>query len=487
MNKINPLLFFSPQRMDLVVKYLFARSFFENWQNKEIESLYLRHILLRTLGSEPINDFNCIQKDGLESYKSEFEKLCLSMHNNGYDANFPVPIDVENHILNGAHRVAVAKALNLDVCTEIFDKKAQTWNFDWFCQKGFLLEDKMRILKTFVELQKNKTSILLVWQPVLPYWEQIKSLIKLQNLEIVGDIDLSFEDNYNGFQNVLFDIYEVYGINKNKKNTIAAKADLLSSVPLNFKVVVLLGEDVHSKTLDLKQKIRMFFDHKIPKEIFATVHSSDGERECYHLAQILLSPNNLKYVRCRQESYITEEFLQKCEQIKSLCSQQNFALQDVCVVSSMVMELLGIRKAGDIDLIVKHNQKFQKFPHSIDIQCHYARYTELSDDALIDDDDNYFYFNGLKFVNINIVEKRKTFQARKKDLLDVRKIKLWQHCYHFFDKDKMLFAKIEQELVRRGLVKSKKNIFIKCYWWCIYHFCFGKKRKQYKSKFLSYK
>lgn len=49
----DPLVFLIPSRLDLVIKYIYAKSYLENNLTDEIKNLYIKHIEKRTGGIEP--------------------------------------------------------------------------------------------------------------------------------------------------------------------------------------------------------------------------------------------------------------------------------------------------------------------------------------------------------------------------------------------------------------------------------------------------
>lgn len=481
MTEIDPIELFNPQRMDLAVKYLYAKAVLHGCFSHAAESLYLRHIFFRTNGAEPKNEFGNSEKNSLEDYKKQMIALCQAMQNRGFDKNCPVPLGRNNAVLNGAHRIAVAAALNMNIEAEFFDKEASRWDWSWFEKNGFGTEDKMRMLKTFRDVRPNNTSIALLFAPAFDYWSQIEALAAAENLQTAGYVDLDFEDNFLAFKNLLLDVYEVWDINQSKKETIIAKAEFLSAAKLTVRCIVFYddGGNVYQKTLALKSKVRVFLNHKIPKQIFATMHSADGERESRHLANVLLSPNNIRHLRMRISNMPRQTFLIRCNVFKNMCRKKGIDLRDVCVVGSSTMDVLGIRESGDLDCIMKKSEK--TLGKGFDVVQNYARHDVfLNDNLLIDDDDFHFYFNGLKFVNLEIVKARKLYQQREKDCADVRKIELLENYWAYVDKDRFLKRRADFEFARRAGYSGRWK---RLKYFLLYHLFWGKRRRKYKQKY----
>ena len=72
MTGVEPAALFRPERLDLCVKYLFARAPLNNSRVDLFERLYIRHILHRTGGREPPDLFGARPvKDSISNYIDE--------------------------------------------------------------------------------------------------------------------------------------------------------------------------------------------------------------------------------------------------------------------------------------------------------------------------------------------------------------------------------------------------------------------------------
>lgn len=129
------LQFFTHDRLDLVVKYRFFRALAEGDHTQKDDGMYAKHILARTGGVEPGNS----NKISIEMYVLAARDLFHSMQTRGFDRTNPVPVDQWGRLRDGAHRVACATVLGLEV--EISYLTAQypirQWGIDWFLLNGF--------------------------------------------------------------------------------------------------------------------------------------------------------------------------------------------------------------------------------------------------------------------------------------------------------------------------------------------------------------
>ena len=127
--------FFTHDRLDLVVKYRLFAALDRGCPARQAEAMYAKHILARTGGVEPGQS----DKLNLEMYFQAARRLFQSMRDRGFDPRSPIPIDQWGRLRDGAHRVACAAVLGLEV--EVSCVKARfpirQWGIDWFLAHGF--------------------------------------------------------------------------------------------------------------------------------------------------------------------------------------------------------------------------------------------------------------------------------------------------------------------------------------------------------------
>ncbi len=487
-------------RLDLVVKYLYAKEFLESENNhysKDVyKDLYIRHILMRTMGQEPI-DINCTNsnKNNIDDYISSFQELILSMKSIGYNGE-PIPV-FGNLLANGAHRTATAALLNLKIPI-LEEKQGFSWDFDWFCNNGFNTEDKQRILKGFVDIHPNNCAIFVVWNPLFKYIENVKTVIN-NYFDIVGDIELDFENNYVAFTNVLLEIYDPNISKTGDETVIREKAKLLQANYLSFKVIVVTNQKKNSDksiselSKNCKDEIRNLFNHILPKECFCTVHSSDGESECKYLASILLSPNNIKHLKMRLTTETGANFTRRIRNLPSFFKDTGiFTPNDVCIIGSGVMTALGVQKDSDSDsdfiIDYKYREKlgwevvYLNDDYDIGVSDKLAyRPKNIPDNILIHNSEYHWMFKGIKFANLQIIKDRKSFNPRPKDIIHLRQIDLFEKMIGNINQQKILMERVEAEKERR-LALSQQTIAQKVQYSNVFERVFSVKNEISRNK-----
>jgi hypothetical protein len=158
---------FTPERLDLVVKYRFFRSLEHGFNRAAAEDCYRQHISKRTDGVEPA-DYEGVPslKKNLEDYVFSCEKLLSSMSRDGFKSGTSVPVSkYGNYLLNGAHRVACAASLGELVHVELIPLSAGRWDMTWFEMHGFSRDDRLQILHDLVDVAPERCIPFVLWAP----------------------------------------------------------------------------------------------------------------------------------------------------------------------------------------------------------------------------------------------------------------------------------------------------------------------------------
>lgn len=128
------------ERLDIAVKWDFFR-FLYSGLDSEADRLYRWHIEKRTNGREPRS-----WKKNVEDYVKASNGLMESMLKTGYNVYYPIEYGANGRIRDGAHRLACALFLEIDVYYIIVPMDGTaTWGEKWFINHKIELNDLMRI------------------------------------------------------------------------------------------------------------------------------------------------------------------------------------------------------------------------------------------------------------------------------------------------------------------------------------------------------
>src|SRR3990172_9887373 len=433
--QVDPLILLAPERLDIIVKYLFIKSTMEGEDAELNTSLYKRHIIRRTGGIED-------EKRTVGDYLESFKKLINEVKANGFNKQFCIPMSQINGILlNGAHRAAACLYFGIKPFVEyIPDQKGLFWDHSWFEAHDFSETEIEHLLQTYIRLKNENTFALILWGPISDYWREVQTFIS-ESHRIIAVKEFSFDAEM--LSNVVRDIYS-YEVGAHTNKTIEDKIGILKKYKHAIRLILVhvdnpqyiinSGREVCSQISSLKKAVRQRMHHLMPEEQFITIHTADNSNHVKHIMNIILNEHNLEFARLRPQIEYRKEFLDWLEECRRIVTSTGIGLDNYCIVGSSPLEVLGIRNSTDIDIIVassvrraRYHDGVVKLSSNMDIVtkgyhkslCSASCY---SDDQLIYDRDKHFYFRGFKFDDLRFVHERKMVQGRSKDKIDVIKI-----------------------------------------------------------------
>lgn len=460
LEEISPKQLLTINRLDLAVRYLIAKDILFGVENPANTSLYCRMILIRTGANEGKGYFSEYERIGTSEYIDAIKKLADSMRKEGFNKEYAIPLGSNGVFLNGAHRVATALALEENIWISKYGEYAGATDFSisWFYNNGFTNDDIIRILRGYGDLYEE-CGIMVLFAPCIELWDYLQAQIA-KDVSIVGSVELDFSDNYIAFENIIHDIYE----DMLWRNAyIDRKLELLKMAPLKMRVLLVSDEgfterDIYKTIENMKLDIRdrMRFDIDIAPVV---IHGSNTREEYNHLKQILLSVNNLRWLRRRIARNYSEDFVERLNRLKVLLQEKGISQEKTVISGSSSWEIMGLRKAVDLDFIVDRNirNKYGNETVSWEDDIEYVRKDSIevspgcvyTDEMLVNDDNYHFVFNGLKFVNMDLIARKKAFTKREKDVRDIRLYELFNDYAKNFDDKAFLKKQIENEFYKK--------------------------------------
>ena len=180
-------------------------------------------------------------------------------------------------------------------------------------------------------------------------------------------------------------------------------------------IIYLIEFNNCNKIIEFKEKCRKLF--KIGKH---SLHISDENKDTFRIASSLLNDNSIHFLNNANNNIISDKirkYLIKFFNKYSLNKDNN----NICLTSSLIMELYGLRNAKDIDYIHINDSKIKIKMFG----CHdgkWIKYYKIPKNEIIYNPENYFYFNGFKFVSLNILKRMKQNRNEEKDKNDLKLI-----------------------------------------------------------------
>lgn len=444
LEKYEPLDLLIPERLDLVVKYLYIKAKIEGENFEYFKNLYIKHINKRTGGKQYIYEYIDGKhipksiKTNVDDYLNDFDKLIDSFISNGFNKEYFIPISGMNRLLlDGSHRASCSLYFNESPFVKIENRLGKKWDYIWFKINDFKEDEINNILNTYIELKIKNIFAFILWSPVEEHWDNIEREI-MKNRKIVFSKDYTF--SVSGFKEIVYEVYSYeFGIklpeNIDKKlmylKEYGPKLRLIFLEIEKPQYIEMRGGKICNQILNIKNEIRDKYDSIVEKEKFITIHTTDNAEHSEHLRRIFMSSKNLKDLNRRRMNSYREVFLEWLEEYIATLDEWGISVNDCCIVGSGPMEVLGIRDSTDIDFILHSNirdklfdEKSKALSENVDVvHKGYHEYNNdfnpISDDDIIMNSNYHFYFRGLKFVNIEIVRDRKANHKRPKDVTDI--------------------------------------------------------------------
>lgn len=174
-----------------------------------------------------------------------------------------------------------------------------------------------------------------------------------------------------------------------------------------------------------------------------SIHITDDSAETIEIERIIRSNNSITFINeGRPDKYPTIE--KKVKAFNKLTEKKGISVYDYAFDSSVILGLWGLRRPRDIDfLTVNEECKLLNTDYS---DCHNdCGYYLKTIEELVNDDVNYFWWNGNKYIYKDVVRDMKNKRGERKDKKDVF---LFEKCInpglkYFFQK---LIINIENDI-----------------------------------------
>ena len=394
----NPLSFLiNNSRFDLFIKYLFLKKrdlspvFFDN--------LYLAHIM-------SFNNFNedAGRKRGEDDFFNAFLQICDSIAINGFDERLgAVPINEENQVIDGAHRVASCAYLNVPF---IWEKKIYSVNYgyDFFQKKNFPSYLADYVAMEYVKHNPNAHIVELHAINDIKHDEAVEKILnKYGFIYYKKNVYL----NYNGYVSLKKINYGTEFWNQDtfigslNNDFQGAKDHATRSFGKNPMRAYVFVCDELDKALEAKKEIRSIFN--IGNH---SVHINDTHAEAIHLSELLFNDNSIHFFNNSSYNLNLSAIDENIDKFKMSLNENNINYDNVCLVGSLPLALYDLREANDIDFVTLLDNIDEFDFSSVDLHKDY-HYFQNNISDIIYDPQYHFYYRGLKIITLDTLYKYK--------------------------------------------------------------------------------
>jgi hypothetical protein len=379
----NPNDLLTYKRFDVVIKYLYA----SNLSSDYYKNAYKEHLKVW-------NNFweGSPRKKGFEEFDNAFQHII----NNTVDE--PVPVNREGHIANGAHRLAAAlyhqKPINVrdTYSDENYEIRC---DYKFFIDKGLSQSILKRTALEYAKLKSN-THVICLFPIAHTRMNEVMNIIsKYSNVfyrssEVLNPV---------GQLGLMKEIYLKDGWAN--EHGIQRKSDQCFRGDNDITFVLVDAKDLET-VKEMKNKVRALFNvgnH--------SVHINDTHEETIRIAKTVFNDNSIHFLNNRKNASF--------KNYKNLMSTTN-ADNNTVITGSSVLSLYGLRDCKDLDLIYYKDAPADS--HNQYLETHY----KLTLDDIINNPRYHLYYNGFKYVSLNVIKNMKAIRNEPKDIVDLKLI-----------------------------------------------------------------
>ncbi|MBR74480.1 MAG: hypothetical protein CL872_06050 [Dehalococcoidaceae bacterium] len=394
-------------RIDIVIGIEYV-DFYENKYNTEFFiDLHIEH-------KRAFNGLKEKEYTGKKQHLERFNTIINGIKDKQTNTE-PIPVykyKDEYWVIDGFHRSSILSYYNLNKNLEIESYQIAPHhgyyptNIYFFKNKNYDVKYCNYIMYSFLKnYQKDFHCIILFPNDkILP-----KNLLNEIEEHIIYDIDIIIDNFKNNFKNNFIQLL-YYTEEWCKTGGYKDKSSPCFNNGNKLKVYFIEKKELNI-LVDLKKKIRNYYN--IGND---SIHIPDTQKECDTLLD-LLNYNTLSFIDKTPSLYINfPNFNKLFEKLKQFCKENNIDTKKICITSSSVLSVYGIRDCGDMDLFI--DKKYINIFKNTDfdnhnkytIDKHYSKHFE----DIIYNPDNHFYFQEIKFCNLSIILDYKKYRVTNK-------------------------------------------------------------------------
>ena len=378
---MNPTDLLTHKRFDVVVKYLYAA----NLSSEFYKNAYKEHLKIWN-GFHERNP----KKNGFE----EFDNAFKSIINNTVDE--PVPVNPDGHIANGAHRLAAALYHQRPINTRNTNSNENypiEADYKVFHKKGLQNHILQRTALEYAKLKSN-THVICLFPIAHTRMEEVMNIIEKHSNIFYKSSEVL---NGTGQLGLIKEIYLSDGWANEKGIRKKCKQCFRGMSKVTF---VLIDAKNLETVKEMKKEIRALF--KVGNH---SVHINDYHIDTIRIAKTVFNDNSIHFLNNRKDVLFPN--------YKKLMSDTK-SDDNTIMTGSTVLSLYGLRDCKDIDLIYFNNPPVDS--HNQYVGTLY----KLTIDEIFNNPMYHLYYNGFKYVSLDVIKNMKAIRNEPKDVIDVK-------------------------------------------------------------------
>tara|TARA_B100000941_G_scaffold76663_1_gene52279 strand:+ start:1592 stop:2755 length:1164 start_codon:yes stop_codon:yes gene_type:complete len=381
MNTINPNDLLTHKRFDVVVKYMYA----SNLASEFYKNAYKEHLRIWNGFYE-----GSPRKRGFEDFDNAFKSIINNT------VNEPVPVNPEGHIANGAHRLAAAlyhqRPINIRNTNPDENNYVES-DYEYFVKRGLSQSIVKRTALEYAKLKSN-THVMCLFPIAHKRMTEVINIIEKHSNIFYKSSEVF---NATGQLGLIKEIYLSDGWGTEKAIRKKCKQCFRGMSQVTF---VLLDAKNLETVKEMKNKIRALF--KVGNH---SVHINDTHEDTIRIAKTVFNINSIHFLNNRKNVSFPN--------YKKLMANIKPNENEV-ITGSTVLSLYGLRDCKDIDKIYYNN------PPPDSHNQYLKNLYKLTLDDIVNNPIYHLYYNGFKYVSLDVIKNMKKTRNEPKDIIDVK-------------------------------------------------------------------
>lgn len=402
-------------RPDLPIKLRYAQQYLEVGQVSDpLKQLYVRSI----------NSFNGFyefspRKSSANDFVESFERLLDSFKRHGWlNGSDPIAVTSRGELVYGAHRVAIAASLGLEVPVQVVDEDSHAYSQPFFTKYGFTESDMFSSTMSYLNSAPDARALIVHSNVPTEFDDAIEEVVLMNLFQFAK---FSARLKFNAYCNLKYICYANWETGRseswigNSRNRFIGLQDHARISMGGYPVRIYIVNGTRENLIKVKDQLR-----SQTTSLMNAFHTSESSAETLELLQLIAHTGTREASESRPfwKDFGLESKLRNIEGIIGGKSRQDF-----CFVGSTTMGVYGLKVPSDLDYIaLPSRHQIHLTPHA-ESHADLVSLYQIDPSELIENPQNHLYFRGFKFANLTVVRRMKSNRAEyPKDFADVATI-----------------------------------------------------------------
>jgi len=408
---ISPCKLLTYDRFDAVAKCIYAKYYSEGYQTTWHVDMY-KNVL------EKMNHFYNTDplKIGFPAFENAFQSLINNLHN-CFNMNYPIPVNNLGLACDGSHRIGACLALKIPVRVHVIEGQNSPSMTAAVFRENHQLEEKYldHMAHEYAKLKKN-TFIVSLFPNGYDFKDKAEAILSEYGT-IVHSKNIWMSPSgcmeyirlvYNGewWTGSYLDDFK----HSRAKANLCFPPEILNIKPLR---VYLYECNDTLACRKAKESIRA-----LCQAGNESIHINDTHEQTKIIAAGVFNENSIRFMNTKKPN-VHQRFAESLENLKKFIEFNHIDPELICIDTGSVLAAYGLRESDDLDIL--HRTPLPSTYKELNIDSHNPHlhhHSKILDEILFNPE-YHFYYEGFKFISLDLVRAMKMDRGSQKDLNDV--------------------------------------------------------------------